>query len=626
MYQKIYNMFNNQEGFLKEAGQNEDVVELYNNKVRVGRDSFLALVKVEGTALAYVNKDWAVANPKPYYEIALAAVQKYPMALEYVNDTWAFKNAENAEMYKEIALHVVQKDGYVLGHVNKDWAVENSESYYDIALASVEKTGFNLEYVHPAWVLANPQQYYEIVKEAVERIGYALAYVNHDWVLANSEEYSKIVLEAVKDTGFALHHVHPAWVLTNSTQYYEIALAAVNKNAAALHYVHQNWVLQNSEQYYDIALAAVSQNGNVLDYIDKNWVLENVKKYEKIVLVAVRHKPYALKYINRDWVLKESCNKIVLVAVKVAFKNSICSNDFFNFFLDFSILKYAGEVFRNNIKIAISLLMDLDREYFDNNSISRGGKIANILSITCQRKNDILLYAYMLNNKTVSNNFKNALFKFLIKEFKLSDNFMLYKNILECYLALSNGYQEKFIEHKLLENLSDDHSKQLHMFFSVADPSALNNTELANLLNNKHHHIIKDYLTKYNLQCSKNSKMYPYLLKSLFVVDYDKIIKKINENNINIMQNDDLMRLVLCYFTIEDLLELSNDKLEVKYLNIDLEFQRPDGYTSTGIEALVDAIKANNGSLSNTGKYHTFDTAYNLLDIEPSLHDKFIEI
>jgi len=267
----------------------------------------------------------------------------------------------------------------------------------------------------------------------------------------------------------------------------------------------------------------------------------------------------------------------------------------------------------------------------------RLNKIDEILGSKCKVRNDILIYIYILSNKNVSNKFKNALFDFFIKKCKeiLSDKFTLCQNILECYLAVSNGYQDKFPEHQLLDNLSDDDSKELYMFLSVADPSALKNSQLSKLLNRNNHHndIIKDYLEKdtHNLKSIKNFKMYSSFLPSnLFLVDYDKIIKKINENNINIMQNDTLMRLVLCYFTIEDLLAWYNDKLEskleVKYLNIDLEFHGPEDYISTGIQALVDAIKSNNGSLSNTGKYHTFDTAYNLLDIEPSLHNKFIEI
>ena len=383
--------------------------------------------------------------------------------------------------------------------------------------------------------------------------------------------------------------------------------------------------------------------------------------------------------------------------------------------------------------------MELDREYRPNDPNVLFWRIDEILWITCKSSENIIIYTYMLNNKNVSNNFKHGLFDFFIKKCQhtLSDKFTLYKNILECYLTLSKCYRYAFPKHKLLENLSHDDSKQLHMFLSVADPSALKNLQLTNLLNNNHSDTIKDYLTKkyvYNLKCIKNVNIYLHLSpKNLFVVDYDKIIKKINanniniikrndlmililsyftinellalsndklevklevkylnidlkfygpesakllknnhndiiknyvikdtthnfkciknfniyshllsnnvfvvdytkiikkinENNINIMKNDDLMRLVLCYFTIEDLLALYKDKLEVKYLNIDLEFHRPGGYISTGIQALVDAIKSNNGSLSNTGKYHTFDTAYNLLDIDLNLDNKLIEV
>ena len=45
------------------------------------------------------------------------------------------------------------------------------------------------------------------------------------------------------------------------------------------------------------------------------------------------------------------------------------------------------------------------------------------------------------------------------------------------------------------ENLSHDDSKQLHMFFSVADPSVLKNSQLTKLLKNNHNDTIKNYLT-----------------------------------------------------------------------------------------------------------------------------------
>ena len=423
-----------------------------------------------------------------------------------------------------------------------------------------------------------------------------LDYVNQDWVLENSQSYYEIALEAVKQNGNALWYVHEAWVFENSEKYYEIALVAVNQYGNALNDVNNAWALENSDQYYEIALVSVKQDGFTLKYINQNWIEKNIEKYEKIALAAVNQNGLAFRY--------------------------------------------AGDVFCNNIKMAISLLINLDREYFDNNSIMIliiNDTIASMVSITCRLRNDILIYAYMLNNKNVSNNFKHVLFYFFIENFEETsfNNFTLslYKNILECYLLLSNGYKKKFLEHQLLKNLSDDDSKQLHMFFSVADPSV--NIQLAKLLKNDDNHIIKNYLTKntYNFKCIKNFNIYSHLLpNNLFVVNYDKIIKKINENNINILKNDDLMRLVLCYFTIEDLLALSNDKLKAKLegksLNIDLEFHGPEGYISTGMQALVDAIKSNKGSLSNTGKYKydTCSTIYNLVDIDPSLYKKTIEL
>ena len=244
-----------------------------------------------------------------------------------------------------------------------------------------------------------------------------------------------------------------------------------------------------------------------------------------------------------------------------------------------------------------------------------------------------------MNNKTVSNHFKNALFNFFIKAFNYtsSDKFTLYKNILECYLTLSKRYTKDFPNDKLLANLSEDDSKQLHMFLSIADPSALKNTQLAKLLNNDPNDIIKNYLTKdtHNLKSIKNFNIYSSLLPTnLFVINYDKIINMMkNTTLMNKIKNDNLIKLILCYSRIEDLLALSEalnlgDKLEVRYLDIDPKFEREDSYISNGIEAFVDAINSNNGSLSNRGKYQydTCSTIYNLLDFELSQHNKLIEV
>jgi len=292
-------------------------------------------------------------------------------------------------------------------------------------------------------------------------------------------------------------------------------------------------------------------------------------------------------------------------------------------------LQYAGEIFRNNTKIIISSLINLDRKY-SYDQIMRLNKIDEILGSKCKVRNDILIYIYILSNKNVSNKFKNALFDFFIKKCKeiLSDKFTLCQNILECYLAVSNGYQEEFPEHQLLDNLSDDDSKELYMFLSVADPSALKNSQLSKLLNRNNHHndIIKDYLEKdtHNLKSIKNFKMYSSFLPSnLFLVDYDKIIK-----TINIMKlNNDLTQLVLDYLRIEDLLAFYKDKsktkLEGQYVNIGLKFHGPESYTSIGVQALVDAIKLNKGFLSNTtyGKYDILDAK--LLDLDLNLLQEY---
>ena len=88
----------------------------------------------------------------------------------------------------------------------------------------------------------------------------------------------------------------------------------------------------------------------------------------------------------------------------------------------------------------------------------------------------------------------------------------------------------------------------------------------------------------------------------VFVVDYTKIINMMKNTTLmnNKMKDDNLIRLVLCYSTIEDLLALSEalnlgDKLKVKYLNIDLEFQRLEGNISTGIEVLASSEALNLG-------------------------------
>ena len=60
-----------------------------------------------------------------------------------------------------------------------------------------------------------------------------------------------------------------------------------------------------------------------------------------------------------------------------------------------------------------------------------------------------------------------------------------------------------------------------------------------------------------------------------------------------------------------------------KYVNIGLKFHGPECYTSIGVEALVDAIKLNKGSLSNTiyGKYDILDAK--LLDLDLNLLQEY---
>ena len=69
------------------------------------------------------------------------------------------------------------------------------------------------------------------------------------------------------------------------------------------------------------------------------------------------------------------------------------------------------------------------------------------------------------------------------------------------------------------------------------------------------------------------------------------------------------------------------DKLEVKYLDIDPEFERGDGDITIGIEAWVNAIK-NDGFLRNTGKYKydSLSPTYNSVDIKLSQQSKLIEL
>ena len=450
--------------------------------------------------------------------------------------------------------------------------------------------------------------------ELLQNDGLALAYVNQNWALHNSNDYYEIALEAVKQNGLALYTVN--YIILSSTQYYQISLEAVKQNGLVLgNYVNEQ-ILQNSEQYqyYEIVLAAVKQNGYALRHVDEKWVVQNSRWYYEVALEAVKQNGNVLDCINeiksKDWVVENYA--IVLAAVN---ENG-------------SAVKYAGEIFRNNTKIIISSLINLDRKY-SYDQIMRLNKIDEILGSKCKVRNDILIYIYILSNKNVSNKFKNALFDFFIKkcQYILSDKFTLCKNILEFYLILSEGYTKHFPNDKLLANLSDHDYNELYTFLSLADPFVLKNTKLAKLLNRNNHHndIIKDYLAKdtHNLKCIKNFNIYSSFLPSnLFLVDYDKIIKKIN-----IMKHNDLTQLVLDYLKIEDLLAFYKDKsktkLEGQYVNIGLKFHGPESYTSIGVQALVDAIKLNKGFLSNTtyGKYDILDAK--LLDLDLNLLQEY---
>ena len=270
----------------------------------------------------------------------------------------------------------------------------------------------------------------------------------------------------------------------------------------------------------------------------------------------------------------------------------------------------------------------------------------------------------MFSNQNVSNQCKYILFKFFKDIFQNNAKFNLYKNILEWYLALSNGCEEAF-----LFNLRDDAYK----FLSVADPSALKNKQLKQLaerLHNyydhsdeqydaeqlverlttvakrfkndyKHNDIIKNYLTKdtYHRKYIKAFNIYSSLLQNnLFVVNddhYNKITNMINPNQMKpYPMRKDLIKLVLCYFSIDDLLELDQKllesfqfppraKLKVKYLdNIVLEFRGPKNYTSTSIQAVFDAIEEETGVLSNTVQYKhdpCWRSIHSAADIDPKL-------
>ena len=409
----------------------------------------------------------------------------------------------------------------------------------------------------------------------------------------------------------------------------DTCLAFVIRNGLTLDYVNKlgkDWALKNFNEYYQIARVAVKQNGYALEYVNEAWALKHPTWYKEVALVAVRKKPYALSDINDEWAVKkcELYKEIVKAAVD---QNGLA-------------FRYAGEVFRNNIKIAISSLIHVDRSLRKWSIMDLYEIIEEMLSSPCEPSDDILLYLYIFSNKTVANKFKNALLIFFIKKFENSDKFTLYKNILECYLTLSKRYTKDFPNDKLLANLSEDDSKQLHMFLSIADPSALKNTQLAKLLENDHNDIIENYLTKdiHNLKSIKNFNIYSSLLpKNLFVINYDKIINMMkNTTLMNKMKNDNLIKLIkliLCYSRIEDLLALSKalnlgDKLEVRYLDIDPKFEREDSYISNGIEGWVDAIKSNDGFLSNTGKYKydSLSPTYNSVDIKLSQQSKLIEL
>ena len=638
---------------LEAVKQNPMALEHVNTCKNNGDYYHIALeaVKKYGYVLHYVNEDWAVENSIGYYDIVLEAVKQNGLALRYVNYYWIFKNSDE---YKEVAQKAVKQKGLALNCVNKEWVEENPQSYYDIVLAAVKEDGWGaLESVDQNWVLENPKRYYDIVLEIEV---WVLKYVNEDWALINPGLYYKIARNMVNQNGYDLEYVNKNWASDNPQLYKEIALAAVNKNGRALKFVSeelkknqeivktavnqnglalrlvdQNWVLENPKQYYDIVLEIERW---VFKYVNEDWASKNPKWYYKIVLESMKQYGNDLEYVNKNWASNnpELYKKIALEAVSqngmaLEFVSEELNNNqqivLAALSQDGSALQYAGEVFRNNIKIVISSLIHVDHKYSYEYGFTLIATISKILSMT-SIKNDILLYAHMFNNQNVSNKCKNTLFDFFKKTFEnntSSYKFTLYKNILECYLLLSKGYQGAFPDYQLLASLNDEqHSKQLYTFLSIADQFVLQHTKFPNLSHNEHNH---------------NA-----IIKNLLDYTDTKIINMINPNQ---MKPDtefyrirkDLIKLVLCYLTIKDLLELDEKllksfnftpgaKLKGKYLDIDLKFFGLEDYTSTGIEALVDAINSQKGYLRNKGEDSNSNNTIYFLD--DCLHKDYIEL
>ena len=647
-------------------------------------------VKQNPMALEDVNTAWVEGNWRCYYEIVKKLLDE------------VFKNNGN---YYEIALAAVKKDGYVLHYVNEDWAVENSIGYYDIVLEAVKQNGLALrlalryvnyylfknsdkykevvqvavkqnpmalEQIHITWIKDNPQQYNEIVKNlldevfknngnyyeialaAVNQNGNALEYVNHDWVSKNSDKYKKIALAAVKGNGYTLKYVNEECV---AESYYEIALAAVNQNGLALRYVNYYWIFKNSDEYNEVAQKAVNQNGLAFEYVNKDWASKNSDQYKEIALEAVKKDAYALLYVRYNWALENSdqYKEIVLKAVKKdpyvllyvrnhwVVKNSELYKEIVLAAVNQSGLafKYVTGVLRNNIKIAILSLMNLDCEYSKKYSsvdcyiliketLTFAISTPFVISTPCELIQNILLYLDILSNQNISNKFKHALFNLFRDKFDATEPYKsLYKNILEFYLILSEGYTESFSEYTLLKGLTDDDYKALYTFLSLADPSALENAKLPKFLKenkNKHNAIINNYLSnnKDAIKCIKNLTMYKcmvpknlffsgMLLNNLVVVDYSNIINMKCSILKKIMPSDIIVS-VLRYLPINNLLKW--DEILDLYLDMCLlGYHRSSGFTSTGIEAIEAFVNAKisiKGDLSLNLNFHGVKHKYGI--------------
>ena len=220
---KYLNFFNQSSGnktymeeyfiLLLEALQNS---ENMSNK-EIYKTSLLA-VKIDGTALYYVNKLKSKITDDQYFEICKQAIQSsYWNAFNIV-----IADNMTPEQYYEICELAVTKYGTVLEYVKINKM--ELEQYYKICKLAVQTNGFALHFVITDNMTDNQKQL--ICQEALQHLDN----------LSNEEIY-KTFLVAVKIDGNLLFYVNKLISKLTYEQYYKICKEAVNKNREATSYI-----------------------------------------------------------------------------------------------------------------------------------------------------------------------------------------------------------------------------------------------------------------------------------------------------------------------------------------------------------------------------------------------------